>query len=111
MKELNYKEIGSRIRTQRELYGLTREKLAEKLDVSPKFCSDIELGIKGVSLKTLANLSDILDMNVDYLLFGEEQGANNELSTLAALYQKCPVKHRSNLISVVKMFVDAAIER
>jgi hypothetical protein len=49
-------------------------------------------------------------MNVDYLLFGDEHGSNNELSTLAALYQKCPDKHRSNLISVVKMFVDAAIE-
>ena len=53
MKEINYKEMGARIRTQRELLGYTREKLAEKLDVSPKFCSDIELGVKGMSLNTL----------------------------------------------------------
>lgn len=36
-----------RIRTQRELLGYTREKLSEKLNVSAKFCSDIELGVKG----------------------------------------------------------------
>ncbi|MBR6669858.1 MAG: helix-turn-helix transcriptional regulator, partial [Ruminococcus sp.] len=65
MKEINYKEMGARIRTQRELLGYTRENLAEKLDVSPKFCSDIELGVKGMSLNTLAKLSDILCMNVD----------------------------------------------
>ncbi|MBO5384667.1 MAG: helix-turn-helix transcriptional regulator, partial [Ruminococcus sp.] len=73
MKEINYKEMGARIRTQRKLLGYTREKLAEKLDVSPKFCSDIELGVKGMSLNTLAKLSDILCMNVDYILFGDQQ--------------------------------------
>ena len=36
------KQIGIRIRTQRELLGYTREELAEKLDVSAKFCSDID---------------------------------------------------------------------
>jgi 5-methylcytosine-specific restriction enzyme subunit McrC len=51
MKELDYKKTGSRIRAQRELLGYTREQLAEKLDVSTKFCSDIELGVKGVSIQ------------------------------------------------------------
>lgn len=46
MKTINYKLMGERIRRQRELLGLTREQLAEKLDVSAKFCSDIELGVK-----------------------------------------------------------------
>ncbi|WP_044973783.1 helix-turn-helix transcriptional regulator [Ruminococcus sp. HUN007] len=64
MKKPNLKEIGMRIREQREQLRYTREQLAEKLDVSSKFISDIELGVKGVSLKTLVNLSTILDMNV-----------------------------------------------
>jgi len=41
MKTINYHEMGIRIRKQRELLGYTREQLAEKLDVSTKFCSDI----------------------------------------------------------------------
>ncbi|WP_173386968.1 helix-turn-helix transcriptional regulator, partial [Ruminococcus flavefaciens] len=44
MKELNYMEIGSRIRKSRESQLLTREKLAEMLGTSVKFVSDIELG-------------------------------------------------------------------
>ncbi len=68
MKTIDYKLMGARIRTQRELLGYTREQLAEKLEVSSKFCSDIELGIKGMSMNTLAKLSDILCMSVDFIL-------------------------------------------
>ena len=42
MKTIQYKDMGARIRAQRERLGYTREQLAEKLDVSTKFCSDIE---------------------------------------------------------------------
>ena len=108
MKEPNLKEIGVRIREQRERLRYTREQLAEKLDVSSKFISDIELGVKGVSLKTLINLSTILDMNVDYLLFGDTYDGGIELSTLTSLYRKCPEQYRSNLLSIVKIFVDTA---
>lgn len=110
MKEINYKKMGARIRTQRELLGYTRENLAEKLDVSPKFCSDIELGVKGVSLNTLAKLSDILCMNVDYILFGDQQVSKSELDTLLALFYQCPEKHRSNLITIARAFINSASE-
>ncbi len=65
--------MGARIRRRREELHLTREQLAEKLDVTPKFCCDIETGAKGMSLKTLMNLSKILYMPTDYILFGEEE--------------------------------------
>ena len=39
MKTIQYKDMGARIRAQRERLGYTREQLAEKLDVSTKFCS------------------------------------------------------------------------
>ncbi|GEM_PF-7065044 len=51
-EELNFIEIGARIRAGREELGLTREQLAEQLEVSAKFCSDIELGLRGISVKT-----------------------------------------------------------
>ena len=50
---MDWNAIGSRIRKQREYIGYTREQLAELLDVTPKFCSDIELGVKGMSIPTL----------------------------------------------------------
>ena len=73
--ELDLHAIGKRIRTQREMLGYSREKLAEYLSVTPKFCSDIELGLKGMSMQTLCNMSSILNVPVDYILFGTETNA------------------------------------
>jgi transcriptional regulator, XRE family len=111
MKTINYHEMGNRIRKQRELLGYTREQLAEKLDVSTKFCSDIELGVKGVSIQTLAKLTELLNLSADYILFGEcTQGNIVELEMLSLFAQKCPEKYRNNLITIVNAFVSSVSE-
>ncbi|MCM1230859.1 MAG: helix-turn-helix transcriptional regulator [Ruminococcus flavefaciens] len=111
MKTINYKEMGRRIRRQREALGYTREQLAEKLDVSTKFCSDIELGVKGVSIQTLAKLTDLLNLSADYILFGEyAQGDSIELETLFLIAQKCPEKHRENLVAIAKAFLNSVFK-
>lgn len=71
MDKLNISQIGLRLRKQRELMKMTRENLADKLNITVKFLSDIELGQKGMSIQTLANFSKVLDLSVDYILFGE----------------------------------------
>lgn len=111
MNTINYHEMGSRIRKQRELLGYTREQLAEKLDVSTKFCSDIELGVKGDSIQTLAKLTELLHLSSDYILFGKcTQGDSTELEMLSLLSQKCPEKYRNNLITIVNAFVHSVSE-
>ena len=96
MKQVNYHEMGSKIRKQRELLGYTREQLAEKLDVSTKFCSDIELGVKGVSIQTLTKLSELLCLSTDYILFGESDHDDSvELEMLSMLNKKCPEPFRN----------------
>lgn len=37
--------------------GYTREHFAELLDITPKFCSDIEFGVKGMSVPTRCKIS------------------------------------------------------
>ena len=55
-----------------EFLGYTREQFAEPLDVTPKFCSDIELGVKGMSVQTLCRISEVLRLSTDFILFGRE---------------------------------------
>ncbi len=108
MKIINYHEMGNRIRKQRELLGYTREQLAEKLDVSTKFCSDIELGVKGISIQTLAKLTELLNLSADYILFGECMYENSiDLEMLSLISRKCPEKHLNNLITIVNTFVNS----
>ena len=65
--ELNFVSIGRRIRTRREALEYTREYLAEQLSVSVNFCRDIEIGNKGMSIKTLSKLSNVLKLSTDYI--------------------------------------------
>jgi len=70
MMDLDLKMIGRRIRSQREFLGYTREQFAELIEKTPKFCSDIELGVKGMSLRTLTVMGSKLKLSADYILYG-----------------------------------------
>ena len=44
MEELNYMEIGKRLKIKRKEIGITQEKLSELIDVCPSYNSEIERG-------------------------------------------------------------------
>lgn len=68
-KEINI-EIGSRVQEIREKRGLTQECFAELLDVGVQHVSKMERGVTGMSLTTLKNICQILNISADYLLMG-----------------------------------------
>ena len=88
-KELN-RQIGKRVRAQREYLGITREGLCEYVSISPQFLSEIERGIKGASAETLYKLCEGLGVSADYLLMGKEIPADVSLisATLSSLDEK-----------------------
>jgi transcriptional regulator with XRE-family HTH domain len=53
LRTLDQKEMGRRIRGRREAKNLSREKLAEYLNVSSQFIADVEYGNKGLSIRRL----------------------------------------------------------
>ena len=59
-RSLDQREMGKRIRDRREAMELSREDLAELLDVSAQFIADVEYGNKGLSIKRLYLLSQVL---------------------------------------------------
>ena len=63
----------TRIRTARENMGYTREKFAEKLDVSVSYLAELERGRTGISVKMLIKVCNILGLSADYVLFGTER--------------------------------------
>ena len=60
--------MGDRIREARKKLSLTQEQLAEKLDVSLVYVSEIERGMKMPSMALFIRLVEILDVSADYLL-------------------------------------------
>lgn len=101
---MDWTAIGARIRKQREEFGYTREIFAEKLDVTPKFCADIELGNRGMSVQTLCRISQVLKLSTDYILFGTAQ-ENQSFSE--ALLHRCTPTERKYAEDILKTFVAA----
>ena len=63
----------TRIRKAREEMGYTREKFAEKLDVSVSYLAELERGRTGISVKMLIKVCNVLGLSADYVLFGKER--------------------------------------
>ena len=63
----------TRIRKAREDQGYTREKFAEKLDVSVSYLAELERGRTGISVKMLIKVCNLLGLSADYVLFGTER--------------------------------------
>ena len=61
--------IGGRIKSAREAAELTQEKLADLIDVSVQFISDLERGKSGLSVETLIKTCSVLQVSSDYILF------------------------------------------
>ena len=85
-KEINI-QIGEQVRIAREQAKLTQEILAEKIEVSPQYISDLERGVVGIALPTLRRLCCVLGVSSDQILFGshlQERGSMlaNACSTL-----------------------------
>ena len=59
MTTINPVMMGERIKKQRKLNGYSREKLAEMADITPRFCYDLELGLKNMSVNTLCRLYSV----------------------------------------------------
>lgn len=68
----------TRIRSAREAKGYTRERFAEKLDVSVSYLAELERGRTGISVKTLIKVCNILGLSADYILFGTERSSDME---------------------------------
>ena len=49
--------LGQRVRTERHRIGLTQERLAERVGLSPNFIAHLERGSRGASLDTIVTLA------------------------------------------------------
>jgi len=105
-KKLDIVTIGKRIKKQRILLGYTREKLAEMTDITPRFCYDIELGLKNMSTETLTKLAAALNVPIDFLIFGDRV-RSDVYNPIISLVETCPPDKLSHLETIVSHYIQA----
>jgi transcriptional regulator with XRE-family HTH domain len=92
--------LGLRIMAERKNLNLSRDKLAELLNVSPYFIGQIERGKRKMSFDTFVNLGDILHVSLDYLVKGDTQICKDE--ELNELIKRCSRQEKALLLDVLK---------
>ena len=102
---MDWKSIGLRIRRQREFMGYTREQFAELIGVTPKFCSDIELGLKGMSIPTLLRIASVLKLSTDYILSGADE--EPDTTPIGQMLQQCTPAQRHYAEEILKNYLMA----
>ncbi|MBQ3193539.1 MAG: helix-turn-helix transcriptional regulator [Oscillospiraceae bacterium] len=101
--------VGSRIRKQREYMGLSREQFAELIEVTPKFCSDIELGVKGMSVPTLCRIARAMHLSTDYILFGDSDTTSD--TQIERMLHQCSPSEYESAEALLKVFFTALRKR
>ena len=110
---MNYKKIGKKIADRRILLGITQEELAEKVDSSANYISNIETGIKSGSLIFYIKVANELKLSLDFLFSDElpnldtSEATNKEITEMIDILNK-DEKQMANVF--VKNIVQVLIE-
>lgn len=104
--------VGERIRRKRIQLGLSQDELAVRINRATKYCSDIERGMCGMSIETMLAIAKSLDMNLDYMMFGEiseteREWQQKDAMTLIHIIEKAPGSQRNYAIRLLKLFIAA----
>ncbi len=104
MYNLNWVEIGNRLRQRRTQLGMTQQDICNKLDTLQTHYSRIETGKAGISIEMLLKICEILDVSTDYVLLGKISNSNE--SMLVQYYNKLTEKQKHYITQHIKLFYE-----
>ena len=71
--------IGNKLLSVRKRMGMTQAEVAESAGLSDRTYADIERGSCGMSIESLISIGKILDMSLDYIIYGKLSGETDAL--------------------------------
>lgn len=102
---MNYqmKESGKRIKELRKNKGFTQESFAQKIGISHRTYSGIEIGKNSTSIETFVEIAKVLETTLDYIITGEKQESIEEISFAI---DKLPIEKRELALRLMKSIVE-----
>lgn len=97
-------EIGLRLRERRTELKFTREKMAELSDIGTGYYGQLEVGTSQMSIDTLIKLSKSMHLNMNYIIFGEQEETGDS-SAIIELLNNCTARELKLAEEVLKLFL------
>lgn len=104
---MDYHNIGKRIKLERNKAELTQADLAEKANITTAFIGQIERGETKLSLETLVNICNVLDISIDYILRDSvKTNSSSAIQELLLLLRNRPAKDIITLVDLAKVLFE-----
>lgn len=104
---VNYKIIGNRIKCKRKSRKITQEQMAEHLDVTPGYISQIERGSTKINFDILCSISEILECDMtEFLLKNNVSSGNLYDDEIFLGIQKLSPSERRMLSCLIKCYIE-----
>jgi len=105
---INYKQIGRRVRMTRDQKSMSQADLAELIERSDSYISNIETAKSKIGLETLVRIANALQVSTDYLLGGN---LLNNMGIVAAdialMLEDCTVYERQVVADVIPRLIES----
>lgn len=101
---VDYKVIGTRIKAKRKAIKLTQEEIAEKLDVTVGYISQVERGVTKINLDLLCRIGNILDCDIAYFVSGASAEQSSYLAEeFANKFSQLTKDQKQLIISLIEL--------
>lgn len=107
---VDYKSIGRRIAMNRRKAQVTQAWLAEEIDVSESFISQVERGKAKISLSRLCEIADCLDIDVAVLVSDCSKINMNELNSELDDFIKFSTPEQREFLGEILEYLDKKIK-
>ena len=108
---MDKKAFGKQLQRYRRRAGYSQEALAEIIDCSSIFISDIERGTRSPGLDTLVKLANALDISVDILLGKElNKYTSKKLKNIEGQLKKLPSLEQQKILDILESIVAVEVD-
>ena len=80
-----FKGCSTQMRAERERLGYSREQIAERAHISPRYLAAIELGEKIPKADVMVRIIRAMGASADAIFYGPQQEVENERMLIAAI--------------------------
>lgn len=103
VKNIDFKALGIKLREIRISKGLTQEYVATMANVNTSHISNIENNRVKISLITLVNVCNALEVTVDFVLANEYISADSSIEKeILKELQLCSLETKTQILKIVK---------
>ncbi len=106
MEHNSFDMLGSILKTARKAKGLTREQLAEIINITPRYLMSIENENKKPSLDVLFRLVRELGISADTIFYPEIQHVDTKVEQLVRLLYLCDDRELKIATATIKALLD-----